>query len=135
MTVSCPLCADGGVLICGSTDSWNNAAAGSTDTFDNYSGCPGYLSDGPELVYVYTAATTGNTTLDLTGLTDDLDLYILSAPSDGACDPGLCVASSILPGIADDSVTFASITGSTYYISVDGFGGATSSYNLSLNCN
>ena len=68
-------------------------------------------------------------------MSDDLDLYITEADPSGACDAGLCIASSILPGTADDSVTFAATAGTTYYIAVDGFGGAVSSYNISLNCN
>ncbi len=135
LDISCPTCANSAVLGCGATDSWNNSAAGSTDIFDNYTGCPGYISDGPEYVYVYTPTTTGSTTIDLTGLAGDLDLYVTEADPTGTCDPSLCIASSILSGHADESLTFASVGGTTYYISVDGFGGATSSYNVSLTCN
>jgi hypothetical protein len=135
LSVSCPFCADSDLLNCGQTDSWSNAAPGSTDLFDNYTGCPGYLSGGPEFIYVYTADSDGDATAFLSGLSDDLDVYILAAATDGACSASQCVASSILAGVADDSVTFPTLAGSTYYISIDGFGGALSSYNLSLSCN
>jgi hypothetical protein len=135
LSVSCPFCADSDVLNCGQVDSWSNAATGNTDLFDNYTGCPAYLSGGPEFIYVYTADSDGDTTALLTGLSDDLDIYILAAATDGACSASQCVASSILAGVADDSVTFPTLAGDTYYISIDGFGGALSSYNLSLSCN
>jgi hypothetical protein len=87
---------------------------------------------GPEVVYYFYASTAGMYTVDLTGLTDDLDLIVV-AGTYSSCDPTqACVGSSVHPLTADESVTFAATQGQYYWIAVDGKNGATSPYTLKL---
>jgi hypothetical protein len=87
---------------------------------------------GPEVVYEFFPPSTGMYTFTLTGLTADLDLIVESGTF-STCDPtNPCVASSVTPGTADETVTFLGDPTKVYYIAVDGQNGATSPYTLKL---
>jgi len=126
-------------LVAGGFDSYDNEGPGSTDAIDSWFCAPNVDESGPEYVYVYTAAQTGQATVNLniqvdeliellTGPLDDLDLFILSAST--GCSPASCVAWGVTSG--NDTVTWNVTAGSTWYIVVDGFEGDTSAYTVSL---
>ena len=90
------------------------------------------------MVYAFTGMSgmSQNVTVDLTGLSDDLDLMVMTS-NGGGCDPGLYCGNdySAHQGSQSESVSFTITPGATYYIVVDGYDGATSSYTLDVSCN
>lgn len=119
-------------LTCGSSHSWSSDGAGSTENVDTYA-CNSWPYPGPEYTYLFQPASASEATASVTGLTDDLDLLVLQDTGSG-CDPASCVADSTNVGTDDESVTWDVLAGETYHIVVDGFGGATSGYTISLSC-
>ena len=135
LTLTCPECAIDYPLNCvASSDSWTNGL-GATNTWEDYS-CTSYSDNesGPEYVYVFAVDADGDATVDLTGLTSDLDLFVLSAAVDGGCDPNECFDSSRNSSTADESVTWSVLAGETWYVVVDGFQGNTSWWTITLSC-
>ena len=131
--VSCPECSTDWPLNCvESADTWTNGI-GATNTWEDYA-CTAYADEetGPEYVYVFNAEADGTVTVDLTGLTADLDLFVLAADASGGCDPAECQANS--SSTADESITWSVLAGETWYIVVDGFQGATSGWTITLSC-
>ena len=78
---------------------------------------------GPDHLYRITTTSLSKLEASLSGLTADLDVFILSAPNPASC---------LVYG--DNTATIASAPPGTYYISVDGFSGASGSYTLSVTC-
>lgn len=113
-------------LACGGSITGSNNAAGSTDLIDKYS-CSASDMSGPEYIYPFTLATSGQVTVSLSGMTANLDLFVLDNTS-GTCSAGNCVSTG------DTSATFSAAGGQTYYLSVDGVNGAVSGYTLSVTC-
>jgi Lysyl oxidase len=95
----------------------------------NHAGNPG----GHSLWYVWIAPTNSPVTFDTTGSTFDtlLGVYTGSVVSNLA----LVVSNDDINGAAERQslVTFTPVTGTTYHIAVDGFGGATGIVNLNWN--
>jgi cysteine-rich repeat protein len=114
------------LIDCGDTDNWHNLGGGHTNNITTYS-CNSRDESGPEYTYYFAPTNSGNVTVDLSGMTDDLDLYVLTDPGTD-CDPTNCMA------YGDNSVTFAVTGGETYFIIVDGFEGALSEYTLDMSC-
>jgi len=121
-----------------SFDTFINDGPGSTNAINSYS-CSSSVETGPEYTYMYTAAVTGQATVNLQmnsdelieiflGPLDDLDVFILDGS--GSCDPNACVAAG--DSVGNDTVSWAVTAGSTWYIVVDGYQGNTSSYTISL---
>ena len=124
-------CVPDAALSCPSTvDTWSNDGTGSTDTIDAYT-CNGWDYSGPEYTYEFTAAADGEITVSLSGFSADLDLLLLEGES---CDPDTCIADSAGGGTTPEELTFQAVAGTTYRIVVDGFAGATSSFDISLDC-
>ncbi|MCP4445180.1 MAG: hypothetical protein GY811_07550 [Myxococcales bacterium] len=129
------LCDPVSSLACGGQLSASNGGAGSADLVDNWA-CSSFPHTGPEIVYSFSPDASGIATISLTGLAADLDLLLIEdASSGGLCDPasaGVCVqnGSSNRSGTADEEVRLNAIVGTTYYIIVDGFDGATSNFTL-----
>ena len=74
---------------------------------------------GPEVVWTLQCPATGGAVLLLTGLTCDIDIYVLR---DG-CDPAQdCVGSSVASNSQDDEVEFDCEAGETYVVLIEGFG-------------
>jgi len=125
-------CVSGGTLSCSSsTDSRSNDSAGSTDDVTEYGCYGGYSYSGPEFAYTFVADESGEVTLTLSGLNDDLDLFLLDGSD---CDPSACLAGSANGGTDDESITYDVTAGAEYRIVVDGYAGAVSDYTLELNC-
>jgi hypothetical protein len=134
LEVACPPSCriSGNALSCGAPSDMrrNDDSARSRDAIDAWSCAAG--TTGPEVVYQYYASQTAMVTVELSGLTADLDLIVV-AGSFNACDPtGACVASSTQTGTASETVSFQAQAGTYYYIGVDGKNGAVSPYLLKL---
>jgi hypothetical protein len=70
-----------------------------------------------------TKSTTSKLQAALSGLTADLDVFILSGPS-----PSACLA------FGDHTATLLSAPPGVYYVAVDGFAGASGQYELAITC-
>ncbi|MFH2008763.1 MAG: S8 family serine peptidase [bacterium] len=136
--------APGAVLTCGSVlTGESNNAAGSTSVITDANcvgpdGGPGpaFTSEtGPEYTYTLTVSTPQVVTIDVTGFSDDLDVYIIKQTGGQYCDPNNgCFAFGGNPPGQDESVTFAAYPAMTYYVVVEGYDGTISSYDLAVTC-
>lgn len=97
--------------------------AGAVDNVDWYACAPGWPETGPENVYLLSAP--GGVTVDalLGGLTEDLDLFVLTDAS-----PSSCIA------YGDSSVSLPNLPAGEYYLVIDGFDGAAGPYRLNVWC-
>ena len=96
---------------------------GAVSNVDWYACAPGWPETGPENVYLFSAP--GGVTVDalLGGLTEDLDLFVLTGASSASC---------IAHG--DNSVSLPNLAAGQYYLVVDGFDGAAGPYRLNVWC-
>ncbi|MEM6394798.1 MAG: Kazal-type serine protease inhibitor domain-containing protein [Bacteroidota bacterium] len=85
-------------------------------------------NNGPEIVHSFTLIEDGTVTIDLTDLNANLELFLLSA-----CDRSACLAFSQNPGHNDEQIE-RYLPAGTYYVVVDGYNGAVSTYSLSIDC-
>lgn len=104
---------------CGDTVSGDNT--GLPSLYDAY-GC-GYSNEtGGEIIYVLNIAVTSEVTVGLANMSADLDVFL------GRC------------GVDEDCITYGNVSFTTtlgpgdYYIVVDGYNGAESAYDLSVDC-
>lgn len=115
-------------LSCGVTYSGSNVNG--TDLVSGY-GCEGVINvenNGPEVVHTFTITENGNVNIYLSGLTDNLELFLLDD-----CDRNACIDFSENAGNADEQIN-ANLLAGTYYVVVDGYNGATSNYSLRVEC-
>ncbi|HMG14159.1 MAG TPA: PKD domain-containing protein, partial [Saprospiraceae bacterium] len=88
---------------------------------------------GPEKIYRFIATENGTVNISLSGLSDDLDLFVLDN-----CDiNSTCGATNNLSHNSDNQdefVSFNAVKGQDYYIVIDGWEGAISNYTLELEC-
>ncbi|MCP4871000.1 MAG: hypothetical protein GY898_20025 [Proteobacteria bacterium] len=128
------VCSPDVTIAAGEVDSWANNEQGSTNAISAYN-CVAWDESGPEYTYSYTAAVTGQATVNISLIADeiiefvfgpqeDLDLFILDG--NGGCAGDTCVA------YGDDTVSWDVTAGSTWYIVVDGHQGDASPYDLTL---
>ncbi len=122
-------CQNAKEISCGNIIEGNN----STDCFNTYKG-PYCDSDdknyfGKEKVYRFHIYNDTTVRIGLTNLTSDLDLFLFRS-----CSPGDCISSSHNPGAIGYEFISAAIDSGSYYIVVDGWGGASSEYKLYLDC-
>ncbi len=125
-----PACEPVQTLSCGEVLSSRNDAAGSTSTHAFY-GCSTYTYTGPELAVKVRSAASETVSLRLTGLSADLDLYLLD---DAACDATGCLGSSVQPDGTDESISFSATAGQEYVLVIDGYEGAVSDFSLAVDC-
>ncbi len=79
---------------------------------------------GPEVVYVLTTTQFNpSITVSLSGMTDDLDVFILNA-----CGSANAIA------YGDNNATISNVAPGTYYIVVDGYNGAVSTFGINVAC-
>lgn len=115
-------------LVCGVTYSGSNADG--TDMVSGY-GCESLINvenNGPEVVHTFTITQSGNVNIYLSGLTDNLELFLLDD-----CDRNACIDFSENTGNADEQIN-ANLLAGTYYVVVDGYNGAVSNYSLRVEC-
>lgn len=113
-------CASAFPLSCGTV--YNSTTVGGATAFSSYS-CAVWNESGPEKVHTVQTTVAGDLTASLSGLSSDLDVFILSS-----CDPNTCLASG------DVTATATNVAPGTYYIIVDGRNGASGSYSLEVGC-
>lgn len=123
-------CAPVGALQCGDAVGSRNDAAGSTDTHGIY-GCVEYVYSGPELAWRFATDREEPVTLRLSGLSGDLDLFVLGS---AACDGSGCVSASSSEESSDETLTFTAAAGVEYTVVVDGWEGAVSDFVLDVAC-
>lgn len=116
-------------LTCGVSFSHNNFNG--NDDVSLY-GCDNNIynveNNGPEVVHYFTTTSAGPVTINLTGLSANLELFLLRS-----CDRGDCVTFSQNNGNSNEQIS-TYLPAGTYYVVVDGYNGATSNYNLTVNC-
>lgn len=129
---SCPNsgpCSPVATLSCGQTIGSANNAAGATQTHSTY-GC-GEPTSGAEIAFSFTTPVAEPVTLGLTGLSADLDLFLLNST---ACDGSGALTCSVASDASEEWITFDAAAGATYTVVVDGWSGAVSGFNLSASC-
>jgi PKD repeat protein len=119
-------CATAKEIICGQAISSTNAD-GDNKVVGPYCGRHCNYT-GKEKIYTFTVSHTGTYTVKLSGLTADLDMFLMNACSRNACE-----SISGQPSNTTETIT-ALLTPDTYYIVIDGYKGATSPYTLNLTC-
>lgn len=129
---ACPqtTCQAQGLLPCNTTV--NGTSAGAPNEVNEYS-CSNWPNTGPEAVYTLTPPASGTVTVNLTGLSEDVDLFVTQA-NGTACDPDNCIDASGEYDLADEQAQFTASAGTTYYVVVDGWQGASSAFQLSATC-
>ena len=123
-------------LTCGSGDNWANNNPGSTNNTVSEYTCNGFTFGyeiGPEYSYLFNAPTESVVTVNLTGLSADLDLFVLTRPG-GVCSGLNCFNISGFGGTTSESITFLASPGQDYNVVVDGFAGNVSSYQITASC-
>jgi hypothetical protein len=128
---SCGATDSGYGLVCAEdSDAWSNGAQGLTNVIDSYPSCfDSGLYTGPEYVYSFTAEADGAITVLKTeaGGLDELDMFVLVDQGQG-CNPASCLE------WGTESLTFLATAGMSYFIVVDGWGGAINDYELAFSC-
>jgi hypothetical protein len=90
------------------------------------------FDDRSEAGYQFVPATSGSVTVQLTGMSANLDLIVLENSSSGGCAPRTCKGQSSTA--SNESVTFTATAGTSYTIVVDGFAQALGTFTLSMSC-
>lgn len=122
-------CGDAIELECGTPFNYNNSLG--EDDISLYACEPNVLNvenNGPEVVHYFTTTTAGEVEILLSGLSANLELFLLQD-----CDRGECLLYSENPGTSSETISTYLEPG-TYYVVVDGYNGATSDYTLQVNC-
>ncbi len=111
-------------------NSWISDGSGSTDLIENYS-CNSLSYPGNEYAYSFTSPDRRLVEVTLTGLSADLDLFVIEGAD---CSATSCIADSTAGGSGDEHIVFTAHAGIPYRIVVDGYAGASSTYTVELNC-
>lgn len=131
LEVSCGYlnCSETMPLECGVPFQYNNIGG-----FDNVSlyTCEGSIinveNNGPEIIHTFSVVQSGPVEISLSKLSANLELFLLYN-----CDRGSCIKFSENPGTQNEYISEYLQPGK-YYIVVDGKNGATSDYELLINC-
>jgi hypothetical protein len=136
----CPDCEADDTLACDDTGTVDTSTDG-TSNWDDY--CDGFGAwysvdwSGPEYIFSYTAASDGGVVFSI-DTTAAMDIFALSDYGDPTvCNPDGCVS---LGGSGagffteNTPVAFYAEAGETYFISVDGYEGASGSFDYDLDC-
>jgi len=118
-------CLDPGTLTCGSL--LMDDTTGAPNLIEHYN-CNSIWDIGGEHVYRFLRTADVVVTVEVSGMTADLDLFVLEEQCIGAA----CIRQSA--GDGTETVTFLATAGTPYYIVVDGYLGAADVYTLSLTC-
>ena len=85
-------------------------------------------NNGPEVVHTFSIPTAGPVDIYLSGLSANLELFLLQD-----CDRGDCLKYSQKSGKKSEHIS-TYLEAGTYYVVVDGYNGATSDYTLRVDC-
>ena len=133
-----PDCAEASTCVCPAIGSLScdtpisGNTAGGSDTVSSW-GCANWQTTGPEAVYHFTAPVDGPFTVSLTGLTDDLDLFVTDDLHPSSCNPDSC-ASQGGPDTTDEVLVVDLVAGEQIVVVGDGWDGATSAYTVTITC-
>jgi hypothetical protein len=119
-----------GSLVCGQTLGSANNAGGATQSHTMY-GCGEWPDTGPEIAFSFSTPIDEVVTLGLTGMTGDLDLFVLGS---AACDGSGAVTCSTNSETTEEWISFSVTAGVTYTLVVDGWEGVASGFNLTASC-
>jgi len=119
-------CATPATINCGDTLAGSNGPA--ADALNGYACASSLAETAGDEVYALTLDADSEVAIDLTGLSADLDLFVLT----GTCDAASC--SNHSAGVSSEHVELTGTAGTTYYIVVDGYGGSSSAYSLAVTC-
>jgi hypothetical protein len=124
-------CANAVPIDCGATIFSSNAPAnGGVNNVNSYcSPSAGSGWTGRERVYFFQADFNGLVYISLTSLFADLDLFVLNG-----CERTSCRAISDNPGASSESIQLNVKKGESFYIVIDGWNFAQSSYLLEIQC-
>ncbi|MBT8495235.1 MAG: PPC domain-containing protein, partial [Deltaproteobacteria bacterium] len=122
-------------LNCGSSISTSTNGLGSQDLIDNWECAPAPLT-GRELMFSFTAPSSGIASVAISGLSDDLDLLVIE-DTGGICNPADslgCIFGGYSgnAGTANELARWDAVQGTTYYIVVDGYGDDCGEYTLNV---
>ncbi len=115
-------------------DAASLAGPGTTDAVDRYGCTPSLDHGGAEYTYLFVPESDGVYTVSLSGLSADLDLFLLRRDSPAGCDPTACLDASIEAGQSSEAITFAAQADQAYQLVVDGYAGAISDFLITLDC-
>jgi hypothetical protein len=113
-------------ITCGEVINGNNVNG-------NYTGssyCNGNYTNGPEDIYLFSNPYPQDVTILLSGLSQNLDVYLL----DTCSVINSCVGIGDKSGISDEGIIIPNLPAGDYYIVVDGFDNGISDYQLELQC-
>ena len=117
---------------CGNSYAGNNGAGGNISYYPSYTyNGQTNIESGPESVYKIVVAANASVTINLSGLSGDLDLFLLSS----CAGNNSVVAQSGHGGAGNESINMNNLPAGTYYIVVDGWNGCISNFLLSIVCN
>ncbi len=122
-------CSNAIPVTCGNSYTGNNATCGYNYSSYTYNGQT-TVESGPEAVYKLTVAANTVFTINLSGLSSDLDLFLLNSCNGN----NAVVAESGHSGTTNESLTMTNLPAGTYYIVVDGWNGYISNFLLSIVC-
>ena len=123
-------CDVAGSLSCGDAIDGSNDQSGSTNSHSYY-GCSEWSYTGSEYAWSFSTNLDETVDLSLTGISDDLDLYVLASD---ACDGSDCLAYSDNSNDSDESISFTALAGTEYVVLLDGWESATSNFHLEVDC-
>ena len=124
------LCANAPTISCGQT--LTGTTVGATSTGDPNGNCgSGGWAGGPGVLYAF-AGTGEVATVSLCGAATNYDtkLHVFS----GSCGSFTCVTSNDDACGVTSEVSFFGAVGTTYYILVNGYNGATGDFSLGVSC-
>ncbi|RPJ49191.1 MAG: hypothetical protein EHM19_00970 [Candidatus Latescibacterota bacterium] len=113
-------CTGAEAIACGQVVS--STTVGGPNNVAAYS-CVSWTENGPEKVYVLTTTGINTITATLSGMTVDLDVFLLSSCSEAAC---IAYGNTIATATCKPA--------GTYYVVVDGYGTAAGAFTLTIAC-
>lgn len=125
-------CAPVATLGCGDTVHRAATDPGATSTHAYYGACTTFAEyTGDEVAWTVVPDRDGPVTLSMTGLSADLDLFVLASDT---CDATDCLAASTDGDLADGVLTVDGQVGVPLTVVIDGYKGASSDVDLAITC-
>jgi murein DD-endopeptidase MepM/ murein hydrolase activator NlpD len=123
-------CAPTAALTCGVPVTGANTAPDASFARDHWA-CSEFIGyTGGERAWTWAAAASEPVTVTMSPHDADLDLFVLEGPDCGAT----CIGASTAGGTDPESLTWDAVAGQTYTVVIDGWEGATSTFDLSITC-
>jgi len=123
-------CSPLALLECGAHVVGNTGGLRASSETTDY-GCADLTYSGPEMSWGFLTEQDEPVAVQLTGLQDDLDVFVVDTV---ACDGTDCRAASVASGSVSDVLVFNAEADRDYVIVVDGWNGASSSFTLDVVC-